>query len=118
MNPILLQIWQGEGNRQWLEAHYFDESIKPIGQLRTVIPAAPNDENALLDACIAFFPQAFNDCPSLARVEELLSEVGVLDFDLRGDAIPREWPALRTEATPLFRDLNIFEAYLEPIACS
>ena len=26
INPIALQIWQGEGNRMWFEVHYFDRA--------------------------------------------------------------------------------------------
>ena len=40
--PIRLQIWLGEGDRQWLEPHYVDASIRPLGSVRTIIPDGPD----------------------------------------------------------------------------
>jgi hypothetical protein len=115
VNPIAFQILVGEGNRQWLEAHYFDPEIKPLGKVRTIIPAGPDHPDALLDACIAFFPQHFVSCRSLPGVRSKLNETETLDFDLgRGD-IPYTCGDLREEARPLFRKLNIWKAELVPL---
>ena len=81
INPIQLQIWVGDANRQWLEAHYFDEKIKPIGNVTRIFPKLPDDPNSLLDACIAFFPDHFRECPTLAKVEESLEKSEFIDFD-------------------------------------
>ncbi len=34
VNPIEFLILVGDADRQWLEPHYFDRSITPIGRLR------------------------------------------------------------------------------------
>jgi hypothetical protein len=31
INPMLVQIWVGDADRQWLEAHYFDPGLEPLG---------------------------------------------------------------------------------------
>jgi len=115
INPILFQILVGNADRQWLEAHYFDKSIKPLGKINVIVPARPDDENALLDACLAFFPQHFAECPSLPKVEQKVRDLTRLDFHLGVDKIPEEWEALRQEAKPFFKSLNIFEAELDRI---
>jgi hypothetical protein len=74
VNPIDLQILVGDADRQWLEARYFDKRLKPLGKVRAIIPAAPNDPEALLDAAIAFYPKHFATCPSLHAIESSLGE--------------------------------------------
>ncbi len=115
INPISLQIWVGEGNRQWLEPHCLDSSIRPLGSVRTIVPEGPDDPSALIDACIAFFPKHFRQCPSFAVVERQLQTATRLDFDLGKDDIPKEWAQLRREAWPFFKKLTIFEAVLSPL---
>lgn len=114
-NPIELQIWVGDGDRQWLEPRYFKSNLRPLGKIRTIIPAGPNDPDALLDACIAYYPQHFTSCPSLGAVEANLNGAERLDFNLGIHDIPTAWDALRDEARPLFQRLNIWEAELTPI---
>ncbi len=115
VNPIEFLILVGDADRQWLEPHYFDESIKPIGRLQSIVPAGPNHPDSLLDACIAFCPRHFRSCPSLAKVESTLQEADRLDFHLGAQEIPKDWPSLREEARPLFAAMNIWRANLVPI---
>jgi len=115
VNPILFQILVGDASRQWLQVHYFDQTMKPLGEIKTIVPEGPNNPNALLDACIAFFPLHFQDCPSLAQVAISLRDVQHLDFDLGMSEIPDGWAALRAEALPAFRALNIWQADLVPL---
>ncbi len=115
INPMELQIWVGDSDRQWLKPHYIKRSIRPLGAVKCLIPEGPDHPNALIDACVAFYPDHFRDCPSLPVVAELLAGVERLDFDLGKENIPEEWPQLRSEARPLFQELNIFEARLHPI---
>ena len=115
INPIDFQIWVGDGERRWFEVHYFNDKIKPIGKLRTIIPESPDHPDGLLDACIAFSPEYFHVCAALEAVREKLQSQDRLDFNLEKRRIPREWVALREQARPLFRDLIIFEAELEPL---
>jgi hypothetical protein len=114
VNPIQLQIWVGDSDRQWLEPHYVDVTIKPIGTLRSLVPEGPNHPNSLIDACIAFFPKHFRECPSLTEAVEQLRRVSRLDFDKHN--VPSVWQKLREEARPFFDRLNIFEADLKLIA--
>lgn len=114
VNPIQLMILLGDGNRQWLEPHYFDNSIKPIGRLRVLVPVVPDSPDSLIDACIAFFPQPFINCPSFIQVESLLRETDFLDFSEMTQEILTAWTNLREEARPIFMNINIWFAELLP----
>jgi hypothetical protein len=115
VNPIQLQIWVGDADRQWLEPHYVDRLFKPLGAIRTIVPEKPDDPVALLDACLVFFPTHFEQCPSLATAAASLEGMTRLDFDQGKKAIPTIWPKLREEAMPYFKRLHIFEAVLHPV---
>jgi len=112
INPIEMQIWVGDSGRQWLEARYFRNGIKPIADLKMIIPRKPNHPDNLLDACIAFYPRAFRECKSLAKVRRQLKGVETLDFDLDREEIPDSWYQLREEAREPLLTVNIFEANL------
>jgi hypothetical protein len=112
VNPVKVMILVGDGSRQWLEPHYFDTSIKPLGKLKAIIPAGPDHPDAVLDACIAFCPGYFTACPSLAEVEAAVSDEERLDFDM--GEIPSVWHKLREEARPIFAAMNIWRAELVP----
>jgi len=114
INPIYFEIFVGDADRQWLEVSYFDKNIKPIGNIHKIIPEGPNHPNSLIDACIAFYPEHFKNCPSMKLVEEKLSNYSSLDFDLEKDKIPEEWFNLREEAMPYLKKLNIFKADIRP----
>lgn len=64
-----------------------------------------------MDACVAFLPEHFRQCPSLSSVEEKLQGKVALDFD-QCAGIPEEWFELRKEALPFFKLLHIFQADL------
>jgi hypothetical protein len=115
INPIQMQIWVGVAHRLWFEAHYFDSSIKPIGKIKVIVPDGPDDPNALIDACLAFYPRAFAQCASMAAVQSKLAQAEQLDFDTGRNEIPQEWHQLRSEAREPFRQLHIFEAELRMI---
>lgn len=115
VNPIEFLVLVGDGGRQWLEPHYFATSIQPIGRLRTIIPAGPNEPDSLLDACIAFCPHLFRSCSSLSAIESALREAERLDFDADPEGVPESWATLREEARPLFASMNIWRADLVPI---
>ena len=91
VNPIEFLVLVGDADRQWLEPHYFDGSIVPIGRLRRPLQAGPDHPDALLDACIAFCPRYFRSCPALAKVEPELRDAERLDFDAHPEAIPEAW---------------------------
>jgi hypothetical protein len=116
INPIALQIWVGDASRQWFEAHYFEDDIRPIGKIKSMVPERPDHPNVLLDACLAFYPSAFAQCPSMAAVQSKLAQTEFLDFDLGKSEIPPEWQQLRSEALAPFRGLHIFEAELKMIS--
>jgi hypothetical protein len=116
VNPIEFLVLVGGADRQWLEPHYFDPSIRPIGRLRVIVPTGPDHPDALLDACIAFCPRYFRSCPSLTEVESALREADRLDFHARLQEIPAAWSRLRDEARPLLDSMNIWSADLVPMA--
>jgi hypothetical protein len=115
VNPIEFLILIGDADRQWLESHYFDKSIEPIGRIRIIVPAGPDHPDSLIDACIAFCPRYFNSCTSLAEVASALRSAERLDFDAQSQDIPLAWAKLREEARPLFGFMNIWQADLVPI---
>ena len=106
-NSVDLEILVGYGNRIWLEPKYHNKTIRPIGKIRTVIPSSPDDQNALLDACIAFAPKYFAKCPTLDDISKKLANMRTLDFDFK-ENIPDDWHQLRKEAAPIFEKLPIF----------
>lgn len=113
INPIDFQILVGDADRQWLEVHYFNRDIKPIGRARVIIPAGPDHPDSLIDACLVFFPEYFESCPSLAKVVKTLGNVSRIDFHLGGE--PSGWAQLREEARPLFKYLVIYKADLQKV---
>jgi hypothetical protein len=115
VNPIEFLVLVGDADRQWLEPHYFDRSIMPIGRVQVIVPPGADHPDSLLDACIAFCPRHFRSCPSLAEVESALREADRLDFDAHPQGIPAAWANLREEARPLFAAMNIWRADLMPI---
>ena len=110
VNPIYFQILVGVSSREWWEPHYFMDEIKPMGKLRSIVPERPEDPDALLDACMAFFPEFFEDCPSLAEAREQCGGKEQMDFD--ADGIPKVWRTLREEARERFGELPVWEAEL------
>ena len=113
MNPIDFQILVGDADRQWLEVRYFSRGIRPMGKVKVIIPAGPDHPDALIDACLAFFPEYFESCPSLKQVVEALEDVSRIDFHLDGE--PSGWAQLREEAKSPFKHLIIYEAKLNKI---
>jgi hypothetical protein len=112
LNPIEFQILIGQGDRFWLESMYHNNKIKPIGSIKIIVPTQEDHSYALIDACIAFAPKYFTQCPSLQKVSELLKDHKRLDLDLGQDKIPESWYVLRKEAIPIFEELNIFQGNL------
>jgi hypothetical protein len=97
-----IAILVGHGNRAWMEARVAGGRLRPLGRLQTVVPERPDFDAALLDALLAFWPERFRSCPSLAVLESKLQGMERLDFDLGADRIPAEWAALRREARPVY----------------
>jgi hypothetical protein len=108
-------ILQGEGNRQWFEALYVDPKLDRLGRVRTVIPAAPDEPDGLLDATIAFVPVNYEECAGFAAVRDALGSAEVLDFGESADGVLAAWAELREQARPIFAGLNIWLADLVPI---
>jgi hypothetical protein len=115
INPILFQILVGDADRQWLEVHYFTNNIKPLSGITRIIPSGPNDEHALLDACIIFYPEYFSTCPTMDLVRQQLRPADLLDFHLETHRVPRDWQKLREEARVPFAKLHIWEAMLRQL---
>lgn len=116
LRTIDLLILVTEADRQALVAYHFDrrirpnERIRPMGRIHVIIPRGPNHPDALIDACLAFFPKYFESCPSLAQVAKGLANARRIDFHLDGE--PAGWAQLREEARPLFEELIIYEGVL------
>jgi hypothetical protein len=100
VNPIKFLILVGDADRQWLEPHYVDKSIIPIGGIRIIVPAVPDHPDSLLDACIAFCPRHFVSCPSLAEVQSALRDADRLDFDAHPERIPAAWSRIVLHERP------------------
>ena len=87
INLIEFQILVGDGDRQWLEVRYFNKRIRPMGRVRSIIAKGPESHypDALIDACLAFFPEYFASCPSLTQVVDALGNASRIDFDFDGE---------------------------------
>jgi hypothetical protein len=112
VNPIDFLILVGEGHRQWLEPHYFNKLIKPLGRLQTIVPSTPDDPDSLIDACVAFHPNYFRRCTLLSKVQAELADTDRLDFDAGSQAIPAAWKDLREQARPYFLQMHVWQASL------
>ena len=120
LRKIDWQILVCDSDRQSLVSYHFhrrirpDRRIRPMGRINVIIPAGPDHPDALIDACLAFFPEYFESCPSLAQVAEGLANARRIDFDRDGE--PTGWAQLRDEARPLFKEMIIYEASLNKIS--
>lgn len=115
INPMLFQILVGDADRQWFEVRYFGNDIKPLADIIRIVPSGPDDANALLDACIVFYPEHFSTCPAMGLVSQQLSSAKLLDFSVGAERIPRDWQRLRDEARVPFTKLHIWEATLKQL---
>ncbi|HQP88868.1 MAG TPA: hypothetical protein PLL76_21645 [Thermoanaerobaculia bacterium] len=100
-------ILLGQSDRPWFEIRSPHGRPRPIGRIRSVVPASLDFDGALLDALLALCPERFETCPSLRAVEAKLARTEMLDFHLGASRIPAEWAALRQEARPLYERLAI-----------
>ncbi len=114
VNPIKTLILVGGADRVWFEGRYLDPNHGPMGKLKTIVPAEPEPLDALLDACLAFHPAPFRDCPSFTSVVEQLGDTEHLEFSV-WTAIPRAWPRLREEGRSILPTLHIWSAKLEAL---
>ncbi len=96
-NQNLFIILQSDNGRQALVCLYVDKGLKPLSKIWRIIPCGPEDENALLDACIAFAPQFFESCKSLNEIKSNLGDTDILETKR-----PEGWEKLRNEARPIF----------------
>ena len=115
VNPLVLEILEGHSDRQWFEAVYVATDVAPLGSVRLVVPRGPEDPDALLDACLAFFPSHFESCPAMPLVQSEIGSVQRLDFDSPNGRIPASWAALREQGRALYHALNIWVADLRPL---
>ena len=115
INPIWCQIRVGDADRQWWEVHYIDQTITPLGDIRVIVPEGPDHPHALIDCCLAFLPDTFDGCPSMATVRAQARGSTRLDFNLEPTRIPRSWGQLREEAWETFEQLHIFRGDLHQI---
>ncbi len=100
----------------WLEPHYHDPRLKPIGKLKTIVPERPDAPDMVLDACLAFAPALFAaTCPSLKRVKKELGDLTQLDFNMGQHEVPASWAVLRDEARAEFATLAVWSAELERV---
>lgn len=114
INPIIAQLWVGDGGRQWFEARYFEKGFKAMASVKSMVPKGPNTMEGLIDATILFFPEHYRTCPSYSVAVRQLKGVDMVDFDLK-NGVPEIWSTLRKEAKPHFKTLNIYMANLNPL---
>lgn len=109
INPKFI-ILEQQGNRTSLQVFYLDTNVKPIGNIRRVVPGEPDSPTAVMDAVIAFYPEWFAECKSLTGIAEQLKDKDVLDLNL---SMPGGWEQLREEASPYYFRLRIDIAKFE-----
>lgn len=81
----------------------------PLGRLATVTTAAGHPD-ALLDACLAFYPEVFAQCSALALVRQVIGDVDHLDLS---DRLPVGWQALRAEGKAVMAGCVVRTARVE-----
>jgi hypothetical protein len=112
INSVYLNILVGTSDREWLERMDIKPSKntqKPVWDINVIIPDPDNYANSLIDACIAFAPHLFRDCPELKNVAREIGTNTRIDFTDKSQ-IPSSWISLRRQALPIFEKLSIFEA--------
>lgn len=112
VNPVEFMILVGIGSRMWMEPSYHNRALAPLGKVRTIIPERPDSPDAVLDACLAFAPEYFAACPSLAKVRSEIGDAEQLDFDGGTERVAPSWRALRDEARAEFARIGVWEAEL------
>lgn len=112
LEDLYVEIWQCEGEQRWFEAKYDEEKLSRLGNIKSVIPVDRDDSNAVIDACIAFAPKLFEQCPALIMVKEELGDTNMLDFS-KNIHIPKCWEKLREEAKEQFKNIHIYEANIK-----
>ncbi len=113
--PFSLEIIESRISRRELvwSVHYPARSVTQLGAVRSITPVG---ETALLDACLAFFPQHFRHCATLRSIERQVRRQPHIDFrQVQRGAILKQWPQLRDEAQAAFETLSIFEGRLTPV---
>ena len=103
INPKFILLEQ-HGNRISLQVFYLDSNVKPIGNIRLVVPEGPGSPSAVMDAVIAFYPEWFAECKTLPEVLYQLKNREFLDLDLE---MPSGWKKLREEAYLYYFKLRI-----------
>ena len=80
MNAAFI-ILEQQGNRISHQVFYLREGIKPIGNIKKVVPASPDSNSLLMDSVIAFYPEWFSKCKSLPGIMSQLKDKDFLDLD-------------------------------------
>jgi hypothetical protein len=112
VNPISTMVLQGLSDRIWLELPrgYKTSKVK----VKTMIPPQPNDPNMLIDMCMAFMPQLFQENPHYVQMLEHMESKTFLDLHLN-ENVPDTWELVREEVRPIFDQLTIFKADIQKI---
>jgi len=105
-----LAVVRTDANDRWtFRPMYPAGAGAPPGRLASVTTAAGHPD-ALLDACLAFYPETFSRCASLALVQQAVGEAEYLDLSERP---PVGWQALRTEARDVLMGAAVRTAQVE-----
>jgi len=88
---------------------YFAGAGAPLGRLASVTTAAGHPD-ALLDVCLAFYPEVFSRCASLPLVRQTVAEAEHLDLSERP---PVGWQALRAEGRETLKGAGVRTARVE-----
>ena len=105
VGAIEMVILQGEGNRQWLEPRYFDESWGRWAP-SVALPRARHPD-ALIDACIAFCPRLLPFMPLACGGGDALGKEEMLDFNAEPRRIPVAWSRCGRRRGPFTRAGNL-----------
>ena len=112
--PLYQVVVREDEGRRSLQPLYVMPGLGPLGMVRGIVPANPDDPDVLLDACLAFFPGLLKGCPSLPTVTRQLARAERIDFGDRAN-VPADWAQLRREAQIVFSRFAIWEAVLRRV---
>jgi len=108
--PAPLAVVRTDDAGRWtFQPLYAAGAGAPLGRLQRLTTTAQHPD-ALLDACLAFFPDVFAGCAALALVRQVVGEAEELDLSGR---LPVGWVALRGEGKAVMMGAAVKTARVE-----
>lgn len=100
---VKLILFQGEGDSQWMEAHFPGGGDHDCGISR-LVPEYPEDPSIILDSCMAFLPEVFEEIPDHALLTKITGSGSYMNLSTDK---PGDWDMLRDECLEYMGRIDI-----------